>query len=236
MTRSPELKHPRGAAGLWSAAPLSAYALVVVNLVPVLAVLAGWMSTGDVFVVYWLENVAVWLVTAVKVATARGPVPASTRVRINGRPAEQVPAVALALFFSFHYGIFTLVHGAFAFVLAAGAGGGSGVRNWLLSGVAFLLSHLVSLLLNWFGQDERSQVSPQAAMGQPYPRMLVLHVAIIGGFFLLASSAGGLDQGSAIGPVLLLCGLKTAVDLWFHLRERQRARGIVDPVPGAASS
>ncbi len=224
----------RGAADLVSAAPLlSVLALVAVNLLPVAALLAGWMTLGDVFVVYWLENLAVWAVTVVKVATARAPEPADTSLRINGRPASRMSRGVLAGFFSFHYGIFTLVHGFFAFGLAFAADGELHGRTWLLTGLAFLASHVASLGVNWFGEDERARVSPSQAMWQPYPRMLVLHAAIIGGFLLMVrdqiDQPGPLSQTSVLLPVLLLCGLKTLVDLWFHLRERARAR---TPEPG----
>lgn len=214
-----------------SAAPLlSSVALVAVNLLPAAAVAAGWLSLGDVFVVYWLENVAVWMVTTVKVATARAPEPADSRSTLNGRPLHLVPAGAIAGFFALHYGIFTFGHGIFAFVMAFIADGELHGRYWLLTGLAFVVSHVVSLVVNWFGEDERSRTSPSKAMWQPYPRMLVLHVAIIGAFFLVLRDqsagsgwpAGETDTGALL-PVLLLCGLKTVVDLWFHLRERRRA-------------
>ncbi|NPC42561.1 DUF6498-containing protein [Nocardioides sp. zg-1230] len=52
---------------------LSSGWLVLGNLLPLWAVWAGHMSVGDVFVVYWIENVSYWAITIVKVRTARGP-------------------------------------------------------------------------------------------------------------------------------------------------------------------
>ncbi|WP_110182827.1 DUF6498-containing protein [Nocardioides solisilvae] len=215
---------------------------MVVNLLPLAGVAAGWLSLGDVFVVYWMENVAVWLVTVVKVATSRAPEPTDSSLTLNGRPAHLVPRAALAGFFALHYGIFTLVHGAFAFVMAFVADGELHARYWFLTGLAFVVSHLVSLAVNWFGEDERSEVPASRAMWQPYPRMLVLHVAILGGFGLVLKDQAGsaFPDPSAAAPLLpvaLLCGLKTVVDLWFHLRERRRAREAPPspgPVAGAA--
>jgi hypothetical protein len=129
--------------------------------------------------------------------------------------------VVTAAFFAFHFGMFTLVHGFFSFTLAALTGGFSGgPRTWFLLLVAILASHLVSLGLNWFGQGEREVVSARRAMAMPYPRMLVLHVSVLGGFFILLGLGrpdGAFDE---VAPVALLCGLKTLVDVVFHVRER----------------
>jgi hypothetical protein len=104
-----------------------------------------------------------------------------------------------------------------------------GPRTWLLLMVAILASHLVSLGLNWFGQGERELVSARRAMAVPYPRMVVLHLSVIGGFFLLL----GPGTNDAVAPVALLCGLKTLVDVFFHVRERlanrHPLRGTLEP-------
>jgi MFS family permease len=104
----------------------------------------------------------------------------------------------------------------------------------LLAGLTLALSHVGSLWLNWYDGGERWRVSAATAMWQPYPRMLVLHVAIILGFGLVLRSVGTADGASGLeelAPVLLLLGLKTVVDLALHLWERRRAAA---PVPVAA--
>lgn len=225
-----------GEQGLPRAPLLSSFSLVVGNLLPIWAVWAGHMSVGDVFVVYWIENLAYWAITIVKVRTARGERgPGSARMTLNGRPVGESDSGALAFFFALHYGIFTLVHGVFAFVMAFVAGGDLHPGAWLLAGVALGLSHLGSLWLNWFDGGERWRVSAPTAMWQPYPRMLVLHVGIILGFGLAMSSVGSSEAPSGLeelAPVMLLLGLKTVVDLALHLWERRRA-GLSAPV-GAA--
>ena len=220
-----------GEQGLPRAPLLSAGSLVLGNLLPIWAVWAGHMSVGDVFVVYWLENVAVWAITIVKVASARGEAtPSRATMTVNGRPVDQTNPTAMAFFFAFHYGIFTLVHGVFAFVLAFMAGGRLHPLSWLLAGLALALSHLASLWINWYAGGERWRVSPVTAMWQPYPRMLVLHVAVILAFFFVLPSGDGSVPGTSsptgvtqLVPVLILFGLKTVVDLALHLRERLRS-------------
>lgn len=207
---------------------LSSVWLVLGNLLPVWAVWAGHMSVGDVFVVYWIENLAYWAITIVKVRTARGTgAPGAARMTLNGKPVDASDPGALSFFFALHYGIFTLVHGVFAFVMAFLAGGDLHPGTWLLAGLALALSHVGSLWLNWYDGGERWRVSATTAMWQPYPRMLVLHVAIILGFGLVLRSVGATDAPSGLeelAPVLLLLGLKTVVDLVLHLWERRRAR------------
>lgn len=216
-----------GEQGLPRAPLLSSASLVIGNLLPLWAVWQGHMSMGDVFIVYWIENVAVWAITIVKVRTALGVGrPGATTMTINGRPVDPADPRPLAFFFALHYGIFTFVHGVFAFVMAFLAGGGLHPWTWLLTGLLLALSHLGSLWINWYDGGERLRVSPGSAMWQPYPRMLVLHVGILVGFALVMRSVGSADTPSGLerlAPVVVLLGLKTVVDLALHLRERSRA-------------
>ena len=216
-----------GEQGLPRAPLLSSVSLVIGNMLPLWAVWRGHMSVGDVFVVYWLENVAVWAITIVKVRTARGVgKPGAARMTMNGKPVDPSDPGPLAFFFALHYGIFTVVHGVFAFVMAFLAGGGLHPWTWLLTGLALVLSHLGSLWINWYDGGERWRVSAASAMWQPYPRMLVLHVSILVGFAFTLRSVGAADTPSGLeqlAPVLILLGLKTVVDLALHLWERARA-------------
>ena len=202
---------------------VTAVVLVVVNLLPVWAVMTERIGMGDVFIVYWIENVVVWACGIVRTATAEGPGKGTVAVTTNGRPGD----MSSAKFFALHYGIFTLVHGVFAFVMAFLAGGDLHPGTWLLAGLTLALSHVGSLWLNWYDGGERWRVSATTAMWQPYPRMLVLHVAIILGLGLALRSVGSSDTPGRLeelAPVLLLLGLKTGVDLALHLWERRRAR------------
>lgn len=205
---------------------LSALWLLVGNLIPVWAVWRGHMSVGDVFIVYWLENVAVWAITIAKIRTARGPgAPTRVSLKINGRRVNPSDSGALSSFFAMHYGLFTGVHGVFAFIIAGMAGGDLRPVTWGLVGLALVASHVGSFWLNWLGEGERDRVSPSRVMWQPYPRMIVLHVAIlVAAPFALDSTLG--DATGGLTPVLILFGLKTVVDLGLHVRERSRLRPV----------
>jgi hypothetical protein len=192
--------------------------LIAANLLPLGAVLNGAAGLGDVFVIYWFENVVVWFTTTIKILSARGPSDSSERsIQMFGNVT--FGNVLVAAFFTFHFGLFTLVHGVFAFTLARLTGGFSGdARTWTTLLVAITVSHLVSLGLNWFGQGERDRASVRQAMMMPYPRMVVLHLSVLAAFFLLLALPH--VAADAVVPVALLCGLKTGLDAWFHLRER----------------
>jgi hypothetical protein len=227
---------------------LSALMLVGANLLPVWAVVEGRLGMGDVLLVYWFENVVIWFATTMRILTARRP---SRRPFLRGpagRPGdfgrleETLSAKtwvtgdpALALFFALHFGIFTVVHGIFAAVLAGMSGLRGSLLDWVAAAAAILLSHMLSLGLHWLGRGERRAVSPGWAMAAPYPRMLALHVTVVVGFFLL----GGPDGRTAheVATVVLLMGLKTALDLCFHLGEHlvyaRRTRVPARPDDGA---
>ena len=202
----------------------TAVVLVVANLLPVLAVMTGSIGMGDVFLVYWIENVVVWLCGIVRVATAEGESYGNGKITATG-----VVNLSLAGFFALHYGIFTLVHGVFAIIVAAVVGLQGGIAQVLLFSLVIAASHVFSLGVNWFGRNERQVVSAGRAMFAPYPRMLVLHVGIIIAFGV---ALDGLDHGKngndQVTAVAILCIMKTLVDLAFHVwqhRTRQVTRG-----------
>jgi hypothetical protein len=64
-------------------------------------------------------------------------------------------------------------------------------------------------------------------MGAPYARVVVLHVTIIFGAFVVAF------LGSPIGALLVLVVLKAAFDLGLHLREHRAA---APPVPATLAA
>lgn len=198
--------------GPWARA-VSLGVLLFANLVPVLGVWQGWLGFGDVFLLYWLENVVVWITSTIRIMTA-GP---------EGARSDR----GLAFFFALHYGIFTVVHGVFTGVLTALAGGLQGSPLAILVSLMLLVgSHVVNLAFFWFAHGGRFVSTAKRAMVAPYPRMIVLHVCVIAsGFFLFGSIGdGGPDRTAQFWPVLLLCGLKTLVDLGgVLLADRVRA-------------
>ena len=158
---------------------------------------------------------------------------------------------ALAVFFLVHYGIFWFVHGIFVFSLPlflAGAGprtlagcgdpdpfgslqpcgsafGDIAWSNIAIAAAALFLSHGASFLFNYVGRGEYLAASPTRQMGAPYGRVVVLHLTIIFGAFAVAL------LGAPIGAILILVGLKTALDLGLHLREHRTESTLPRPLP-----
>lgn len=230
--------------------------LVGANVVPLVALLTGAWQAGDVLVTYWLENVAIGIWQVVKLMTAQGSDPVAEGLagpalvgsgavaHVNGRPVAisgPVARVFLSAFFVMHYGMFTLVHGVFTFMLAHRSGTSGSVRSFAIAFLVLLSSHGLSTAIYWFGRGERRQNGVVSTMKQPYRRILVLHFAVIGSFFLmfglgsLSGSSGPLPDTAAGGPSpslsvlpgVLLIALKTALDAGLHLRaHRATARTV----------
>jgi hypothetical protein len=88
----------------------------------------------------------------------------------------------------------------------------------LLAGVVGLaISHGVSFWTNYLGRGEYRRLSPAEVMAQPYGRLVILHLTIILGAFV------SIFLGTPIGSLLVLVVLKTALDLYFHLRQHRSA-------------
>lgn len=83
--------------------------------------------------------------------------------------------------------------------------------------IALFLSHGWSFLADYVGRGEFRTTSPSAAMSAPYGRVVVLHLTIIFGAFLIAAF------GAPIGALLVLVAGKTLLDLSLHLREHPAA-------------
>jgi hypothetical protein len=206
--------------GPLSARSPSTVVLILSNLVPVVGVfLADW-DVGAIMAIYWLENVAIGLLNAVKMLLSRS----------DGAP--MVAKLGATAFFCVHYGIFTLVHGIFVFAvfqkdgpLAHGGGGspfasiGAAVSHYGLAFLALFCSHLFSLFVNFIGRGEYKEKNFMVIMFQPYGRIVILHVTIILGAFVT------LFLGSPKPVILLLVFLKTFGDVFFHLMEHNKGGG-----------
>ncbi|MFC5367680.1 DUF6498-containing protein [Salinirubrum litoreum] len=231
-------------------------ALVGANLLPLAGVLFGGWTVWEVLIVYWIESGIVGLFSIPRILLAAGSSDDSTfSVTINGRPVDvsgpETPVdglhvypenVPIAGFFCMHYGIFWVVHGVFvlSFPLFLGGGGasvgavgGGGLGTLIgtfgtigLAIVGLVVSHGVSFVTNYVGREEYRHTSAGERMSAPYGRVVVLHVTIIVGAFLVGSLGGPLPA------LVLLVVLKTGIDLGAHLREHRRASGRTDADEG----
>lgn len=199
----------------------SALALVAANLVPLAGVLfLGW-SVFATLLLFWLENVIVGGFNVLRMAWAR-----------PHNPALWAGKLFLIPFFIIHYGMFVTVHGIFVLAFFGGVGAGAlsggfpGPATFLhavqgagitLAALALVASHGFSFLFNYLGAGEYRTVPLEALMRGPYGRVVVLHLVILGGGFLV------MTLGSPLVPLALLVVLKTGLDLVAHTREHKGA-------------
>jgi len=216
--------------------------LVAVNLIPLFGVVfLGW-GLFPIMVLYWLENGIIGLLNLPKIVLASAPL-GGLPDSISGGPTAARPNLLpgllgsgfLMVFFAFHYGMFWAVHGLFVFVLfGRSADPFSGTSDsfamslpewWMFAAISLFLSHGVSFFTNFLGKREYLAVSPSEQMGQPYSRVMVLHVTILAGGFLVAM------LGTPIAALVLLVVLKIAIDVRAHLKEHRKAEQRLDEAP-----
>jgi hypothetical protein len=193
-------------------APVAAPLLIAANLVPLAGVLMWDWRIADVVILYWIENLVIGAFNVLRILLAAG-----------GGAAGRAGRGLLAAFFAFHYGFFCFVHGVFlAHLFAPRAAGIDAVlldmlrEPGLLAAIAALVaSHGYSFVRNYLGRGEHRNVDARRLMSRPYGRIVLVHVFVIAGGFLVQALES---------PVLLLVlfvALKTAIDYAMHRRERR---------------
>lgn len=191
---------------------LSSLALVLANLVPLGGVLAGWWSAFEIVLLFWAENVVIGLFQVARMAV----------VMLRKREWEMM---VLIPFFCLHYGMFTFVHGIFVMAMLAppeaeGLPDGLALllspAGLLFALLALVASHAFSFVVNFVAGGEWRGMDAGRLMKDPYARVVVLHLVIIGG------GAAALALGEPLWALAALVVLKIAVDLVAH-RRRHRA-------------
>jgi hypothetical protein len=209
--------------------PAAAIALVTANLLPLAMVLMGAANAGNLVMLYWAENFVAGFYTVLRMLWA-------------GRGTGSDKA-GKTLFFCLHFGIFCLAHGMFVtsmfltrdqlaaihaqpqwpaplfivqdLVLGAEAVGLFSPSGLLYSLLALFASHGVSFYVHYLRNGHYRESRPDDSFLRPYPRMLLLHVCILGGAALIAKIG-------ATEPLLtaLVVG-KTLIDLALHRRSHR---------------
>ncbi len=208
-------------------------ALVAANIIPVYGVLfVGWDAFA-VVALYWSENLIVGFYNVIKMAIAKA-----------GSLREHLSKLFLIPFFIVHYGAFCAVHGFFVLAMFSGGQQGETSAPAVNEGLFFMsmlyavvkqlllvltptqlvcvgalaASHGVSFVYNFLIKDERSKADVQMLMGSPYSRIVVMHLAIIFGAFLMTA----LKTPASIVIVLVI--MKTYFDIKLHLREHKKLK------------
>ena len=209
-------------------------ALLAANAVPLAGVLfLGW----DAFVIvlfYWAENLAVGFYNVLKMAFAK-----------VGHPIEHLGKLFMIPFFIVHYGGFTAIHGFFILAIFSKGEQGPPIisgKSWpcvfvfvqlLINVIGHIItiipptvrlgilslfaSHGVSFVYNYFIKGEYAHAKLNKLMSQPYSRIFVMHITILGGGF------GLMILGSPLALLLVLVVLKTVIDVKMHLLEHKKA-------------
>jgi len=177
----------------------------------------GW-PTFTVLALYWLENVIIGGFTALRILAA------------GSRTERYGESLAVTAFFCVHYGLFCAVHGIFVATLFGGMRSMSSMIDPLFLmigriagdriGVLVLVAMIAAAALDaWRAMATVDADDPKAVsriMSEPYGRIVVLHVVLLAGGFLMAA----LQLPSL--AALLLVVFKLVYDLRL-LRRRQAA-------------
>lgn len=183
----------------------------------------GW-DWRSVILLYWLQNITVGLRTMIDMIRTRTPTPANsnTQFTFNDRPViGTAEKPFLVVFFAFHYGIFTVVHGVFVILIISGIFTGmfTGIFNGSTTQANEGSFDLIGLLIVWAVGSivqlvlaflvPRDELPPVTSLFlSPYPRILALHFTVLIGVFLI------LRFGWPPAAAILLVALQFFVDLW----------------------
>lgn len=186
-------------------------------LLPLVGVLVFDWPAAAVLGLYWLDNVLIGTFHLAKMFSAQGRMldpnyEATLRSNTNWddaqkdlmvRNAKAVQHHVMPWFFLVHYGLFCAAHAGFIAMLFDGAFGDFNSAVGLLTLAVMLAQH--ALDLHAFRRDPELVVLPRVLlMFQPYPRVIVLHLALLLG--MLPALAG-----YPIVAALILAAFK----LWF---------------------
>lgn len=165
--------------------------VLATNLFVLAGVLLWGWPAGNVFLLFWAENVILGVVTVVRILSATG----TPRQPVGSNSIERWPPIGQAVFFTVHYGVFAMVHGGFVLAIAVMAGVEPGFWLYGFPVLLIALRYVTDLATRWFLGGQRHTVSPGRAFAWPYPRLVILHFATLIGFGYVMSSRFGDESG-----------------------------------------
>ncbi len=200
---------------------------------PVLGVIFADWDAASIVLVYWAENLVIGVYNILKMLTV-----APIELKAVGA------RLLVVLFFIVHYGGFAAGHGMFLlqfFDVGQGSDIMAAKNDWpgplvllqmlykviqqlwvsMPSGfiwaiIALFISHGVSYVYNFVLAGERHRITTKKLMGQPYGRVVIMHIAIIaGGVFVV-------KLGSPVVLLIALVAVKTAMDIMLHKKSHKK--------------
>ena len=211
----------------------SIIALITVNLLPLIGVLFWEWDVAMIILLYWVENLLIGFYNILKMLFVQVPA-----------PIQHLGKLFIIPFFCIHYGGFCAGHGFFLLfffgmsenmdammqniswpgpliflqllvgvVMALWENHPEGM-GWLVTGL--FLSHGISFVQHYIVGKEYATITEKELMGQPYARIVVMHIAIIfGGGALMA-------LGSPVPLLCILILLKIGMDITLHIRQHTK--------------
>jgi len=208
------------------------WAALIVDFIPIYAVLMlGWGAAPLVFL-YWLENLVIGIMTVARMLASG-----------IGKGARGIGAMLFSVpFFIVHYGMFCFGHGMMLMTLQSEEFTGANpafiaetypeiVQFAATSGpnmvtfISIIIAFNIFLFAwDYIGKGEYLNASPSSEMFAPYGRIMLLHVALFAGMFAL------LHFGEPMAGVLALIVLRVIWGLVLSIRRRLRLDLKVDAV------
>lgn len=204
--------------------------LILSNLVPLAGILFWGWDTFVLLCLYCLETAVIGFWTIARAATMSRDPGSATGRSITG-------ALAMAGFFTVHAGLFMSVHMLFIYTLFAGPWMGRihdardfirliviGKDLWIplvalfVGQGAIFINDAVNRFV--FGKVPSTNADTGEIMGEFYKRIVIMHVAIMGGAFI-AQAIG------TAAPLVILVLLKIAIEI----RLRVKAKALGSPQP-----
>lgn len=205
----------------------SSYILIISNLIPAIMVLYGKWTMADVLVLYWAESGIIGFFNIFKIILSKS---------FKTLSKEQTPdylkndiifliiKLLFAAFFTIHFGGFMVGHAVFLFGLVLrGFNSASPFSNFwsyidnIKFGIlALFISHAYSFFVNYIIGKERETSSVDQLFSAPYPRIVVMHITILAGAFLMMALK------TKVAFLIVFIIIKIGVDLKSHLKEREK--------------
>jgi len=181
-----------------------------VNMIPMIGVLFFGWGVAIVLALYWLETVMIGVLNIPKMLMCSGGI-LSGWVGIAG-------TLFNVAFFTVHFGGFSAGHWMALNQIM-------GVKNIFLyftqsplfwiAVASLIISHLFSFGYNFIRREEYAQRTSNQQMFMPYKRVVVMHLIVLfGGFLLMATNSPGL-------LLVVLVIIKLIIDAWLHLRSHK---------------
>lgn len=176
---------------------------LIVDLLPIYAVLAWGWNAVPLVMLYWMENVIIGVMTVPRLLVS------GARFGIGG----VLGGMFMSAFFAFHYGMFCFVHGVFlvAFASFSGSEGMASAPFMDIAGIfqfglasglhidriiyALVAFQILVFAVEFIWKGEWKRSNPGEEMAAPYGRIVILHFGLFlgaGALFFLGQPMAGI--------------------------------------------